>query len=364
MSRYGDDGIWDSEAMIPRGLALGTFPSSVGVRINGAKREAEGVGMTDNSHFANCLTFGGSRTYGVPEFSVSSRGVRTNSVVHRYRRPDMGGQQNHNYGLILPLDCHDAAGARVGIFLKKCGPFEYVRDAPWELGFDKGPASEWLGDAATRYIRTQLPYPGPHTMSPTLPMIQFVARSRQHTFQYQVPSDFTEVELCSKSRWDPEDRVFGTWGNRDWDWCFLRISGEDLSQDTLPPVPLDYAVIVLGWRHCPQSVVLDYQSHKDLINDIRTRLQEKEYYHTMHVLSLLVARGVERTSSMIREITGTERCAVVNLRFSMRTDITIHPHSFWHMEIVHNFVYRDMVEPPDDELWETIEPSEQYFWVG
>ena len=117
----------------------------------------------------------------------------------------------------------------------------------------------------------------------------------------------------------------------------MSISGDLLAPSIHSPIPLDYVVIVLGWHYAhvsPQFVILDYQSHKKLTNNIRTRLQGKEYYRTVHVISLLVARGVKRTSSMIVEIPGGGCCAQVTVRFSTRTDDSVCLCTFWHMEIV------------------------------
>ena len=89
---------------------------------HGKGRFVSGIMAESPDLFADCLSFCRQPTHSVPEFSVSSRGIKTNSIIHRYDHSADAGQLESNwlrYGLILPLDCCLASGPALGIFLKK-----------------------------------------------------------------------------------------------------------------------------------------------------------------------------------------------------------------------------------------------------
>jgi hypothetical protein len=324
---------------------------------NPETRHASSIMADSPDVFVDCLTFRRRPSHEVLEFSLSSRGVRTNSVIHRYYRDPYGKNREFKtsyYGIVLPLDCYHADGSRVAIYLKKCGPFEYVREAPWDVCSGNG--IPWIGDAATRYIQARPPNPELDPLPSAFPMQPFILDRRQHILQYQPVSGFREAELCPLSRWDTQDSVFGTWGNPDWDWCLMRISGNFLHLELRgPPIPLDYVVIVLRWRNtqvAPQFVVLDYQSNKDVIYEIRNKLKEKEYnYSTYYVLWQLEAKGVKSARSIIVDVPGHRRCVRVAARFSLKTDNSLCSSFFWRMEMVHDFIDRTAVNESVAEPW-------------
>ncbi|KPI36237.1 Vegetative incompatibility protein HET-E-1 [Cyphellophora attinorum] len=261
--------------------------------------------------------------FGRTELSVTSIGLKT-PIQLLFGAHGMAKTPSY----VLPLDCGDHQGNFYGIYLRMCGPNEFVRENP-ELLTEYIEKMHVIGaPGKEHFLLTELP-DCDCCRAIGSPSHDFsIGRLRSHALQLSMPDSMWIFGARPEGSFDYRDQLFFVVDNPEMDLAVFSITERTREFNCM--------FFAVGWSNTkgdsPKCTIINRDDFKQAVDDIENVLSTRSIRLSSVLRGLLDAHSIPMASSTTISARNDVVAFTISFRSSLVEDQDLCRHPMWKIE--------------------------------